>query len=733
MQPNTIIGNYFTQNPHMMPGSNVAPQQAAPTGKKKSKKGSGDQHFASSLISEAGGTGGALAGAATGAALGSIVPGVGTVIGGVAGGLIGGFAGGTGGRLLENQVRDHELRPGDALKEGAISGVLGAGPGNILKLGGKAAGVGLKGGAMTLENAVMDGGAQAAKTAVSAPLKTSARGKLLDKGNQLLESQYGTIGKNIARGTDPRGTISKLADMGITSPKDAERISQAIGGADGIINKAVMKAVGGAGNVPLDGIPAAMEKALQTRGLVDNQAKSLKAMVDAQLKNIDPTKPETVIQVMRNLEEQAAEFGGKGGTYHLPTSLDKRKAKALGDIHDELRDSLYKGAGANDNVHGVLTPDVQQQLLALHPNNPKWAKHVTDIVTDTHDVGSLRHAMAPFVNISKIIREADMNGMTYGGRVGNLANDLKAGSISGVLSGTAINAVKGPAARAAGTALRAAGGASLAPALEPSVKGIIGRGLGIGGLGEAAGSTYGAMKAGMPAFGMGMREGEQQAADMQPSGSNVMGSQSAAPISGSNVNGQAASMGMQSGMPMQPGAMQPEQAQGSPYSLDALRADIQRDPQHADDYIGYYKSLDSVFNPQAAGGGKLNATQIQQANTAQSGMDSLGMIAQTLQNNPNAAKMAALPGGSFVQNKTGTGEYVAARANAIDAIGRLRSGGAISADEQHNFMQFLPAAFDDPQTVQYKLQALNSIFQRFANPQPGALEDASMITQGGYQ
>jgi hypothetical protein len=48
------------------------------------------------------------------------VPGVGTAIGGLAGAILGGFAGGTGGRLIENKVRDNKFNAGSALKEGAL-------------------------------------------------------------------------------------------------------------------------------------------------------------------------------------------------------------------------------------------------------------------------------------------------------------------------------------------------------------------------------------------------------------------------------------------------------------------------------------------------------------------------------------------------------------------------------------------------------------------------------------
>lgn len=112
-------------------GNRFRPQKSTPV--QKPKKNGGVKGFLTSLISEAGGTGGALAGAGTGAAIGSVVPGVGTAIGGLVGAGLGGFLGGTGGRVVENKVRDNRIGIGDALKEGAISGIAGAGPIKLLK------------------------------------------------------------------------------------------------------------------------------------------------------------------------------------------------------------------------------------------------------------------------------------------------------------------------------------------------------------------------------------------------------------------------------------------------------------------------------------------------------------------------------------------------------------------------------------------------------------------------
>lgn len=177
-----------------------------------------------------------------------------------------------------------------------------------------------------------------------------------------------------------------------------------------------------------------------------------------------------------------------------------------------------------------------------------------------------------------------------------------------------------------------------------------------------------------------------------------------------------------------------QQQSSTPYSQENLMADIQRDPRNADKYIGTYESLDKIFNPPSANK-PLNSTQQQQSFNAQSGLDSLNEIASVLQQNPNAAKEASLPGGSLTANLTHTGSYQAAVNNATDVIGRLRSGGAIGQQEEVQFKKLLPAFGDNSDTINYKLNQLATLFQQFANPQasqPGGSDLTSALMQAGY-
>lgn len=174
-------------------------------------------------------------------------------------------------------------------------------------------------------------------------------------------------------------------------------------------------------------------------------------------------------------------------------------------------------------------------------------------------------------------------------------------------------------------------------------------------------------------------------------------------------------------------------SQQSPYTLDDLQYDLARDPTNSSKYIDYYNSLSKIYTPAST---QLSGTQATNAANATSALQSLQTIAQTLQANPDAAKLADIPGGSLVGNATGTGDYQAAIANAKDVISRLRSGAAISASEEKTYTSLLPAAFDSPSTIQYKLQSLGTLLQQFVDPHgvssnssPSNLTDALVAAQ----
>lgn len=160
-------------------------------------KTSGRGGFATSLISETAGTGGALGGAAAGAGIGSFLGPIGTVAGGLIGGAIGGFGGGFGGRAIENKIRDDEFRLEDALQEGLISGAFGAAG------GGFRAAKGLKAGANAVSGAAKSG----AKSKIVSSVEDKAAASFLN----LSPAQ---TAKLLDAGVDPKLLAKTAAQFG---------------------------------------------------------------------------------------------------------------------------------------------------------------------------------------------------------------------------------------------------------------------------------------------------------------------------------------------------------------------------------------------------------------------------------------------------------------------------------------------------------------------------------------
>jgi hypothetical protein len=155
----------------------------------------------------------------------------------------------------------------------------------------------------------------------------------------------------------------------------------------------------------------------------------------------------------------------------------------------------------------------------------------------------------------------------------------------------------------------------------------------------------------------------------------------------------------------------------------------------ATDFLSLADAIQKMQAP--ASSAKLNSTQLQQANNANSGLSDLQSLAQQIQSDPSVLLKDAVPGGSIVRRLTGTNSYDAAKQNVVDVIARLRSGAAITPDEAQRYMGLLPGIGDTPQSATDKLQRLQSLLSSFANPeaaQPDSSDlTSALLAQGGYQ
>ncbi|CAB4132547.1 hypothetical protein UFOVP253_33 [uncultured Caudovirales phage] len=184
---------------------------------------------------------------------------------------------------------------------------------------------------------------------------------------------------------------------------------------------------------------------------------------------------------------------------------------------------------------------------------------------------------------------------------------------------------------------------------------------------------------------------------------------------------------LQSNTPTTPDQTASDQSQQPQIDQRTLLALVAADPKNATTYLSLYNAL----KPSATQT-KLSGTQQQQANNAQSALSNINDIRSMLSDNPGLATKSGIPGqgsiiGGLESNVLGTGKYNAALNNLTDVLGRLRSGAALSAQEEARYKSLAPKAGDSADTIQYKLDNLEQLLNRFANPGAASSPDVSQL------
>ncbi len=161
----------------------------------------------------------------------------------------------------------------------------------------------------------------------------------------------------------------------------------------------------------------------------------------------------------------------------------------------------------------------------------------------------------------------------------------------------------------------------------------------------------------------------------------------------------------------------------SPFSQEKIQNAVLQDISNTGGKnVNTLLSLYKTFN---AGNTAPVKPSSQQVGSAQSGEQSLQQVAQMLQANPDVLSQSAVPGGGLpvvgglINRLTGTGQYKAAANNTLDALARIRTGAAISKQEESFYHSLLPQPGDNQQTIDYKLQQLQSALAPYASAQIG--------------
>lgn len=575
-------------------------------------------------------------------------------IGTLLGGAIGSGIGAFGGRIAENKVRDNRIGLGDAAKEGALSAVLGGGPIRLAKAGIGAA-VAKKGGA-SLTDALMQAGEKAGQNTI----RKTVGNKLADASNDLVIKDFRLKPSQLTNfkkkfGEDASQVIKRYNLTG----KDSEAIRQTV------IQPLQQEFDTIASQIPA--IPTkTIQKAFEAKyskllssAVEDNKAvgRQLKDQADTIVKKYGETIDGNEVGALRREFDDLVSYADKAAN-PARYNVNKRSADALRSVLQDTADKV-----GLTSTEGKSFKEVGKELSKLH--------QLTDNIQSQEGLG---RGSLPL----------GLTNLLGGGLGGSLG---PAGALGGIVTTQALNSPTG-------RKLMAKGAGKVAEKLTQSTSNPYS----LGGIASRI----------LPAAAISAGVGGAQ-------DSRLFGQSTASPMASNTSNEPPINANI-------PSSYQENTSlsSSSPFAPQNLETAIQQILQNggslddADKFVSLAETLQKLRNP--AGDKKLNATQMQQANNAQSGLDSLNTIQSILQQNPNTAKLASLPGGSFTQSLTGTGEYSAAIANATDVIGRLRSGGAINADEEKRFRSLLPGTFDDPNTVRYKLQTLSSLFNRFINP-----------------
>jgi hypothetical protein len=637
----------------------MQPKKPQPAKKKGGKGGT-----LTSLISE----GGAIGGGAAGAAIGSgILPGIGTLVGGGLGAAIGAF----GGRVAENKVRDDRIGVGDAAKEAALSGILGAGPGRLLK--GATTAVKTARGGASLEDALIQGG----NRAVSASAAKATGDRLAKAGEGLIAKEFRLNPTQQANFRKLHGeeAVSVLRRYNVKRPEDVQaKIMPLQSAFDDVVDR-IPSASKGEVAKAMKAIyePLIKSKVLTTQAL----GQQVKAQADAIIKGSGGQVSATELNTLRQAFDGAVNYTQRGTSEF---GVNKKSADAIRKLLQQKADD------AGLQFEGKTFRDVGLELRKL--------RNIDDIVGKQSYLGT---GSLP-ANIPALL----------GGIGGGAVAGGPAGAALG-LGGTIL--LNSPAGRRAiaNTTLR--GGEKLAAR------------------GEAA-NPYGVAGVAKRIAPVGLAGAllEQSQSEKSTQPTTMMTPNNSIQPNASIGGLSQIDEGLSTDSPFAPENLENAIAQiiNSGGTVDdaakfvGLATSIQKIRQ----------SGQAGQKPMSAEAAKVTSN----AQLGLQALDDLeGTISSDPSALRNSVIPGRGVAGGILGRALGTQELDAARQQVVDVIARLRTGAAITNDEAARFTQFLPVAADTPDVQAQKLNYLRTqfadILQRTGNS-ANSLEDALMSVQG---
>ena len=184
-----------------------------------------------------------------------------------------------------------------------------------------------------------------------------------------------------------------------------------------------------------------------------------------------------------------------------------------------------------------------------------------------------------------------------------------------------------------------------------------------------------------------------------------------------NTMGTTAPTESMMGAPISPqpqAGMDEVSAAQSPYSLENLRNDIQRDPYNATKYINYYQELEKVYG---VGGQQLQLsdTAIKNVNDVQKGLQDIVDLGTKIQSSEGLVDpilgriRSANPYDVEAKNLQSSIDRVR------QVIGKALEGGVLRKEDEEKYKKILPTIIDNKETAIYKIQQIYQALDRDLN------------------
>lgn len=171
----------------------------------------------------------------------------------------------------------------------------------------------------------------------------------------------------------------------------------------------------------------------------------------------------------------------------------------------------------------------------------------------------------------------------------------------------------------------------------------------------------------------------------------------------------------------------------SPYSKENLMADIQRDPENAEEYFQTYQMYQEIFAPPEASQKPLNQGQQERADLIQALDNTEGLMeGGSINYGPLGSRIEGIKG-MFNAADPETLAFKNTVSGLRAAITKARAGASLTPGELKMLAQYTPSDTDSEQVVRSKLAQLRALYGNQAPTGGGStIEDALSSLQGAY-